>query len=145
MQRPLLFFGILTVLAAATAVRGQDAETAAQGAAKIEFFERQVRPRLAEQCQACHGAKKQESGLRLDSREGLIKGGDGGAVVDLTNPRASRLLAAIRHADDDQRMPPAPRPRLSQPAIDALNALAGRRRGVAGRRRRGQRHKRLES
>ena len=34
------------------------------------FFEEKVRPLLAANCWECHGAKKQESGLRLDSRPG---------------------------------------------------------------------------
>ena len=43
-----------------------------------EFFEARVRPILVEQCVKCHGPKKQSSGLRLDSREAVLKGGDSG-------------------------------------------------------------------
>ena len=51
-----------------------------------EFFERRVRPVLLEHCVKCHGPKKQESGLRLDSREAVLRGGDSGvaAVESLT-------------------------------------------------------------
>src|SRR4051812_21002960 len=47
------------------------------------LFEEKVRPLLANNCQECHGSKKQESGLRLDSRQAIIDGGDSGqrAVV----------------------------------------------------------------
>ena len=34
----------------------------------LAFFENRIRPLLVEHCQKCHGAKKQESGLRLDHR-----------------------------------------------------------------------------
>ena len=43
-----------------------------------DFFESRVRPLLVKHCQECHGAKKQEAGLRLDSRGGWIKGGGSG-------------------------------------------------------------------
>ena len=36
--------------------------------AAVEFFEKNVRPVLAEHCFSCHGPKRQQAGLRLDSR-----------------------------------------------------------------------------
>ncbi|MCH2400856.1 MAG: hypothetical protein MK364_17200, partial [Pirellulales bacterium] len=45
------------------------------------FFENEVRPLLAQRCYSCHGPRKQESGLRLDSRHAVSRGGRGGAVV----------------------------------------------------------------
>ena len=49
---------------------------------QIEFFEKHVRPILAERCYKCHSAQseKLKGGLYLDSREGLLKGGDDGPV-----------------------------------------------------------------
>jgi len=41
--------------------------------AAIEFFEKHVRPVLVERCVSCHGSKLQRGGLRLDSREALLK------------------------------------------------------------------------
>ena len=49
--------------------------------AAVEFFEARVRPILVDQCMKCHGPKKQSSGLRLDSREAVLKGGDSGPAV----------------------------------------------------------------
>ncbi|MBI2431378.1 MAG: hypothetical protein HYV26_00690, partial [Candidatus Hydrogenedentes bacterium] len=40
----------------------------------IDFFEREVRPVLVEHCLECHGPEKQKLGLRLDSREAMLKG-----------------------------------------------------------------------
>ena len=66
-----------------------------------EFFERKVRPVLVEHCYECHsaGAKKIKGGLMLDSRAGVIKGGDTGAAITPGDPEASLLIQAIRHAD----------------------------------------------
>ena len=60
--------------------------------AQREFFEKEVRPVLAENCYSCHGPKKQKSGLRLDSRDFILKGGEVGPVVVPGNPAASRLI-----------------------------------------------------
>src|SRR6478735_11308305 len=70
------------------------------------FFEENVRPVLAANCQECHGVKKQESGLRLDSRQAVIDGGDSGqrAVVP-GDPDRSLLIKAVNHVGDYQ-MPP---------------------------------------
>ena len=46
-------------------------------AAAVEFFEKNVRPVLVEQCLPCHDANKAKGELRLDTREGLLKGGQG--------------------------------------------------------------------
>jgi hypothetical protein len=70
-----------------------------------EFFEARVRPILAEHCVSCHGPKKQQSGLRLDSREALLKGSHGGPVVVPGQPDESPLIDAIRH-DATIKMPP---------------------------------------
>jgi mono/diheme cytochrome c family protein len=70
-----------------------------------EFFERRIRPILAENCYGCHGPKKQESGLRLDSREALLKGSDNGPVVTPGVPDDSLLIEAVGHIGAT-KMPP---------------------------------------
>ena len=81
------------------------------------FFESKVRPILIEHCVACHGAKKQEAGLRLDSAEGLRKGSENGPVVVPGEVEQSKLIAAIRQSGSI-KMPP--KGKLSNPAIEAL-------------------------
>ena len=71
----------------------------------VEHFEKTVRPILAEHCQSCHGAKKQQGGLRLDTAAGLAKGTDLGSVVVPGNPEASKLVASVRRKGDNA-MPP---------------------------------------
>src|SRR4051812_31473830 len=71
-----------------------------------DFFEKRVRPALVEHCYACHSDKKTRGGLRLDTRDGLRKGGDSGAAIVPSKPDASLLLTAIRYKDEKLRMPP---------------------------------------
>ena len=55
---------------------------AAASSEGIEFFESRIRPVLIERCYKCHSAtsEKLKGGLKLDSREDLLKGGDDGVV-----------------------------------------------------------------
>ncbi|MFZ9860504.1 MAG: PSD1 and planctomycete cytochrome C domain-containing protein [Gemmataceae bacterium] len=69
-----------------------------------DFFERSVRPILAEQCMGCHGAKIQKSSLRLDSKAAILKGGISGPVVIPGKPSESLLVQAI-HQKGELKMP----------------------------------------
>lgn len=71
----------------------------------IQFFEARVRPLLVEHCFRCHGDKKQWGGLRLDSREALLQGGESGAAVVPGQPEESLLISAVRQVDEDLTMP----------------------------------------
>jgi Protein of unknown function (DUF1553)/Protein of unknown function (DUF1549)/Planctomycete cytochrome C len=82
-----------------------------------ELFERFVRPLLIEHCQQCHDEKKQESGLRLDSRQAMVMGGDRGPAIIPGQANGSLLIKAIRYHDDLQ-MPP--NGRLTDAQIDAV-------------------------
>ena len=74
----------------------------------IEFFEKKIRPVLAEHCYECHAtsARKVRGGLLLDSRDGWRKGGESGAVLEPGHPEKSLLIKALRHTDDSLKMPP---------------------------------------
>ena len=72
----------------------------------LELFEKHIRPTLIEQCIRCHGPKKQQGGLRLDSSEWLSKGGDSGEIVTPGDPDDSILIDAIRYNDPSLEMPP---------------------------------------
>lgn len=74
---------------------------------QLHFFESRIRPLLIEKCLPCHGSKKQESQLRLDSRGGLLRGGLRGPAVDVQAPQESLLLRAISYRDADLKMPPS--------------------------------------
>src|SRR5688572_12663313 len=89
----------------ATLLAAVDAGAADPSPDDLDFFEKRVRPVLVQHCFKCHGDKKQEAGLRLDSREGALKGGDSGAVIQAGKPEESLLVEAIGYGGD-VRMPP---------------------------------------
>ncbi|MFN3484147.1 MAG: PSD1 and planctomycete cytochrome C domain-containing protein [Planctomycetota bacterium] len=74
----------------------------------MEFFEKKIRPVLAERCYSCHSAQagKVKGGLHIDTREGLLRGGHLGPAIVPGQPEKSVLLLAIKHADPDLKMPP---------------------------------------
>ncbi|HEY2573930.1 MAG TPA: c-type cytochrome domain-containing protein, partial [Verrucomicrobiaceae bacterium] len=75
---------------------------------QINFFEKFIRPVLANKCYDCHSAKaeKLKGGLRLDTREDTLRGGDNGHAVVPGNLDESLLIKAIRYSDEDMQMPP---------------------------------------
>jgi hypothetical protein len=84
--------------------------------AQAQFFETRVRPLLVNKCYSCH-TQSQSGGLRLDSRDAMMKGGKDGAVVDLSHPDASLLVKAIHYQDASLRMPPAKQMEPAEVAI----------------------------
>ena len=100
---------------------------------QAEFFETKVRPVLAESCGKCHGATKQASGLRLDSREALLEGGENGPAVVPGDPDKSLLVQAVRQTHEDIKMPP--KGKLPDAAVEALAGLGQDGRPLADRRR----------
>ena len=72
---------------------------------QIDFFEVKIRPVLAAKCMECHGPDAQESGLRVDTREFLLKGSEKYPVVVNGDPAASVLMTAIKQ-ETDLQMPP---------------------------------------
>jgi hypothetical protein len=71
----------------------------AQDAGQLAFFESKVRPVLVERCYSCHSAQAKTpfAGLKLDSREGALRGGDRGPAIIPGDPAASLLIQAVRH------------------------------------------------
>src|SRR3954454_17768055 len=69
-----------------------------------DLFESKVRPLLATQCYACH-TNSQLGGLRLDSREAMLKGGKSGAALVPGDPDKSLLIRAVRQTDAALKMP----------------------------------------
>ena len=118
-RRTFQLLGILPALVVGAWCHAQ-APGAAPSAEGIEFFEKKVRPLLAEQCYQCHsaGAKKGvKGGLWLDSRDGVLKGGDGGPAVVPGQVDASRLIKAVRWKDDKLQMPPKKQLEAEQVAV----------------------------
>ncbi len=86
---------------------------------QADFFEKQVRPVLANRCYECHSAeKKQKGGLALDTRASTLKGGDTGPALAAGDPEKSLLIEAVRYGNHDLQMPP--KKRLSEGEVKTL-------------------------
>jgi hypothetical protein len=83
-----------------------------------DFFEASIRPVLSDSCQKCHGPRKQSSGLRLDSREGMLRGGSSGPAIVPGKPDESLLVQAVAQTHGDVKMPP--KGKLPMASISAL-------------------------
>ena len=66
-------------------------------AVQSEFFETTIRPLLADNCHGCHSSRVDTpfGGLRLDSREGLLAGGDSGPAIVPGRPDESALVQRL--------------------------------------------------
>ena len=84
----------------------------------IRFFEEKVRPVLQAHCVKCHGGEKTKAGLRLTSRDALLKGGDTGPAAVAGQAHKSLLLEAVGYKNDKLQMPPSGK--LPQADLDAL-------------------------
>jgi hypothetical protein len=88
-----------------------------------QLFARRVWPVLSEKCLACHGndVKKVRGNLDLRTREGMLRGGDGGKTV-LTPGQAEKslLYIAASRKDPDLVMPPKESARLSEEQLGWL-------------------------
>jgi hypothetical protein len=106
---------VLVIFAVAWIAVGGVAQTAFANPAAddVEFFERQIRPLLVEQCGGCHGEKKQWGGLRLDSSAAVRKGGDTGPALVPGAVEKSLLIEAVRRTGDLQMPPDQPLPAAS--------------------------------
>lgn len=94
----------LTVYAAERQITGKSDGQAAQTVDPGGFFLARVRPVLAANCYKCHTSEAM-GGLRLDSREGMLKGGDSGTALVPVDPGKSLLIQAIQQTGD-LKMPP---------------------------------------
>lgn len=76
----------------------------------LDFFETRIRPVLVKHCYSCHSQdakanNRLKGGLLLDSRQGLLTGGDSGPAVHPKQPEQSPIITALRH--EDFEMPPS--------------------------------------
>jgi mono/diheme cytochrome c family protein len=97
----LIFFALLVV------------PTAAGSAEDHVDYPRDVKPLLKARCYACHGALKQEAGLRLDTADFARKGSQSGRVLIPGNAAGSELIRRVGAKDKDERMPPEGQPLTS--------------------------------
>ena len=102
-----LFLSFIIPVPAAAALRGVDVSSLPEPAGKrIQYFG-DIHPILAEHCLSCHGPDKQKGGLRLDSREAALQGGESyGPAIVPGKSAASPLVLFMAHLEPDLEMPP---------------------------------------
>ena len=106
---PIMILQGVLCLVATMVLRGasvQAGEPSELSAAELDFFETRIRPVLVEHCYECHstGSDELQAGLLLDSRDGLLAGGDSGPAAVPGKPADSLLLEALRY--ESFEMPP---------------------------------------
>ena len=92
----------------AFAALGEEKSGDARTSEQRDFFEKKIRPVLADKCYKCHSEKSEKikGGLVLDTREGIRRGGDNGPAVVPGDLKESLLIEAVRYASKDFAMPP---------------------------------------
>ncbi len=106
MKRLLFLLALPSLVSAADIAGGAHAGIAAD---QLNFFEKNIRPVLADSCYKCHSAKseKVKGSLTLDSRDGTVMGGESGHPgITPGQPDKSTVYKAITWEDDDMQMPP---------------------------------------
>ncbi len=104
MTRPSHSIAMLSLLVVSAAAAAAEPPTA-EG---VAFFEKKIRPVLVAQCYQCHSAQAAQvkGELLLDTREGVLRGGESGEIVVPGEPDKSLLIQALRYSNDAPAMPP---------------------------------------
>ena len=76
---------------------------------------------FAVRCSGCHGAEKRKAKMRLDTFDGVMRGGEDGAVVVAGDPSKSLMMRRLLlPLDDEDHMPPAKKPQPTRAELDVL-------------------------
>lgn len=115
----LFLLGVVGILSTSTAKSAFDGTQAdSNNQQREEFFEQRIRPLLAMHCYGCH-TSAESGGLRLDSREALLKGGLSGSAIIPGKPDESLLIQAVSHTHSRLKMPKG-KPKLAEEEIANL-------------------------
>lgn len=112
-------FGSIAICLATAAAAFGEPKMPPPATVKVDY-NRDIRPLIAAKCAACHGAKVQQSGLRLDKRQNALRGGDYGPVIIQGKSAESKLILRVVSGDGGMIMPPTGA--LEQSEISLLRA-----------------------
>ncbi len=89
---------------------------------EARVFSEVIQPILQTKCFACHGARKQKGGLRMDDTLKLAKGGKDGRVIEPFRPDDSEMIRRLLLPVDDQdHMPPKEKPQPTEGQISLIH------------------------
>jgi hypothetical protein len=94
-----------SLLATVAAITPEQAAQLPPPANHVVNFSAEIKPIFEASCVNCHGHGREKGGLRLDSRETFLKGGDSGPAVLLGNSKDSLLISLVQGFDPDSTMP----------------------------------------
>jgi Planctomycete cytochrome C len=114
-------FAVQTVLAADVDIRKLPPVSTKEGVT----FDKDIRPLFQASCVRCHSGERAKRGLRLDTRENVLKGSNERKVVIPGDSAHSLLVIAAARIDDKTAMPPKPRQRPSGPPGTAPQSAPG--------------------
>jgi hypothetical protein len=77
-------------------------------AGSLKGYLTRVKPLLRTRCYACHGGVKQEAGLRVDTVDLVLRGGESGPAVVKGEANERLILERAPSSDPAERMPPLP-------------------------------------
>ena len=121
---PVCFLALIV----ASSFEGRASEAAAVDPSKLPpvasafDFVQDIKPLLEQSCLKCHGEEKQKGGLRVDSRDALLAGGDSGAAVVEAKSAESRLIHHTARIDEEEAMPPKKENALTAEQVGKLRA-----------------------
>src|SRR5437868_8070871 len=68
-------------------------------------YAKDIRPIFESSCFRCHGEERHKGGLRLDSLEAALKGGEDGKVVVPGKSKESPLILDVARLDEKTALP----------------------------------------
>lgn len=120
---PLLWLlGWVGIVSAGQVVLAQGPPRLPLATQRAVNFQKDIQPILTRACLPCHGPEKQRGGLRLDSRENALKGGNTGIVLKPGDAAHSRLFLIVAGADQEMVMPPKGKQPLTPAELSLVRA-----------------------
>ena len=117
-----VYAGVTTACAAPTKIALPDASTLPEPVKRTVQYFGDIHPILSQYCVSCHGPEKQKGGLRLDSREAALEGGDSyGPAIVPGKSTESPLVLFVSHLEPDMEMPPK-KDQLPEQTVAVLRA-----------------------